>query len=304
VTSPRAAYLGPAGTFSAEALALLPEAAGYEPAPLPTIRDVVLAVHDGRAARALAPIENSLEGAVNVTLDVLAFDADDVRIAGEVVLPVRQHLLAAAPVRLDEVRTVLSHPQATAQCAGWLRSHLPGAQVLPAGSTADAVRAVAESGDRATAAIGTLLAGRLYGCTVLAERIEDAPDNTTRFVWLAPRGGDGVGADGPARAGGSAGGVPRAPDRPAKTSLVFWGAGTGSPGWLVRCLSEFAFRGVNLTRIESRPLKRALGEYAFFVDLDGAERDAPVAEAIAGLDRHADVVKVLGSYPAATAALP
>ncbi len=285
----RAGYLGPPGTFSEEALLALPEAAGYEPTPLATMLDTVLSVRDGRVERALAPIENSLEGAVNVTLDALAFEAGDVRIAGEVVLPVRHSLLGAPGASLDAVRTVVSHPQATAQCARWLRERLPAAGLVPAVSTAEAVRAVAASGDPSRAAIGTRLAGRLYRCELLADGIEDAADNTTRFVWLAGRD-DRAGSDGNPSG-----------NRPMKTSVVFWGAGTGSPGWLVRCLSEFAFRGVNLTRIESRPLKRALGEYVFFVDLDGAEADDAVAGAISGLHAHASVVRVLGSYPAAPA---
>jgi prephenate dehydratase len=285
--SRRAGYLGPPGTFSEEALLALPEAAGYEPTPLATMLDTVLSVRDGRVDRALAPIENSLEGAVNVTLDALAFEAGDVRIAGEVVLPVRHSLLGAPGASLDAVRTVVSHPQATAQCARWLRERLPAAELVPAASTAEAVRAVAAAGDPSHAAIGTRLAGRLYGCVPLAEGIEDAADNTTRFVWLAGRGDGAEGAT--------------SGNRPMKTSVVFWGAGTGAPGWLVRCLSEFAFRGVNLTRIESRPLKRTLGEYVFFVDLDGAEADEAVSGAIAGLRAHASVVRVLGSYPAAPA---
>jgi len=286
VTGRRAGYLGPPGTFSEEALRTLPDARGYDATPLPTVRDTVMAVHDGVVQRALAPIENSLEGAVNATLDALAFEADDVRIAAEVVHPVHHLLLGAGDVALDRISAVVSHPQATAQCARWLREHLPDARVLPATSTADAVRTVAEGGEDAHVAIGTRLAGELYGCRVLVEGIEDAADNTTRFVWLAPS----------AEVDGR---PPAASGAPMKTSVVFWGAGTGAPGWLVRCLSEFAFRGVNLTRIESRPLKRALGEYVFFVDLDGAEADEPVRGAIAGLHSHASVVKVLGSYPVA-----
>ncbi len=146
------------------------------------------------------------------------------------------------------------------------------------------MRAVAAAGNPSRAAIGTRLAGRLYGCVLLAEGIEDAADNTTRFVWLAGRGEraeiDG-GASGP---------------RPMKTSVVFWGAGTGAPGWLVRCLSEFAFRGVSLTRIESRPRRVGLGTYMFFLDLEGAAGDPAVAEAIEGLRTQTDHVRVLGSF--------
>jgi prephenate dehydratase len=275
-------YLGPAGTVSHEALMSAPGANGFELVPLPTLHAAVLAVHDGDVDRALVPIENSLEGAVNPTLDALAFETEDVAIVGELLHPVHLCLLAAAPLALDEVRTVVSHPQATGQCARFLREVLPGAQVLAAPSTADAVRQVAD-GFESAAALGTRLAGALYGCAVLLEDVEDDPSNETRFVWIARAGTE------PASAAG---------DR-FKTALVFWGAGSSGPGWLVRCLAEFATRDVNLTRIESRPLRQGLGEYMFFLDLDGRDGDPAVADAVAGLRAHADVVRVLGSFPAA-----
>jgi prephenate dehydratase len=275
-------YLGPAGTVSHEALMSAPGANGFELVPLPTLHAAVRAVHDGDVDRALVPIENSLEGAVNPTLDALAFETEDVAIVGELLHPVHLCLLAAAPLAPDEVRTVLSHPQATGQCARFLREVLPGAHVLAAPSTADAVRQVA-GGLESAAALGTRLAGTLYGCTVLLEDVEDDPSNETRFVWIA-----GAGTE-PASAAG---------DR-FKTALVFWGAGSSGPGWLVRCLAEFATRDVNLTRIESRPLRQGLGEYMFFVDLEGRDGDPAVADAVAGLRAHADVVRILGSFPAA-----
>jgi prephenate dehydratase len=275
-------YLGPAGTVSHEALMSAPGADGFELVPLPTLHAAVRAVHDGDVDRALVPIENSLEGAVNPTLDALAFETEDVAIVGELLHPVHLCLLAAAPLAPGEVRTVLSHPQATGQCARFLREVLPGAQVLAAPSTADAVRQVAD-GFESAAALGTRLAGALYGCSVLLEDVEDDPSNETRFVWIARAGTE------PAAAAG---------DR-FKTALVFWGAGSSGPGWLVRCLAEFATRDVNLTRIESRPLRQGLGEYMFFLDLEGRDGDPAVADAVAGLRAHADVVRVLGSFPAA-----
>ena len=145
-------------------------------------------------------------------------------------------------------------------------------------STAEAVRIVAAE-PAPWAALGTRRAAELYGATVLAEGTEDEPGNATRFVWLA----------------GTA--APLDPALPAKTSLAFWGAGDAQPGWLVRCLSEFAFRGVNLTKIESRPLRAQLGHYRFFVDCEGDAREGPVADAIAGLRAHCERVQVLGSYP-------
>jgi prephenate dehydratase len=215
-------------------------------------------------------------------LDALVFETDDVVIVGELRHPVHFCLVAAAPIELAAVSAVVSHPQASGQCARFLREQLPGVPVVTASSTADAVRRVAEAPDDGIAGLGTRQAAELYGCAILRENVEDHPDNETRFVWLARAGGEAVG-DG---------------DR-FKTALVFWGAGSSGPGWLVRCLAEFAERDVNLTRIESRPLRQRLGEYMFFLDLDGRLDDAAVAAAVAGLRAHADVVRVLGSFPAA-----
>ena len=287
----RVGYLGPAGTFSHEALE--PVAAGVELVPQPTLHAAVLAVHDGDVDRALVPIENSVEGSVNPTLDALAFETEDVVIVGELLHPVHHCLVAGEPVALEDVRTVVSHPQASAQCARFLREALPGATVVAAASTAEAVRQVAAGGDAGAAALGTRLAARLYGAQILREDVEDDPANETRFVWIAradaapPESGSARPADG----------SPRAPRW--KTALVFWGAGSSGPGWLVRCLAEFASRDVNLTRIESRPRRQGLGEYMFFADLEGALADPPVADAVAGLRAHADVVRILGSFPAA-----
>ena len=274
----RAAFLGPAGTYSHAALLGDPRAAGWEPVPAPTVLDAVLAVEEGTADRALVPMENSLEGAVGPTLDALAVQTERVRIIGEVVHPVAHALIAREAVALDAIRVVLSHPQANAQCARFLRAELPGADVVDVASTAEAVRMVADgrAPGAPAAALGPPLAAQLHGGVVLREGVQDGTGNVTRFVWLAA---EGTPALGPA----------------TKTSVVWWGDGDESPGWLVRCLSEFAFRGVNLTRIESRPRRLGLGHYMFFADLDGGA----VGEAIAALAAQAEVVKVLGSYPAA-----
>ena len=277
----RVAYLGPDGTVSHEALMAVPGADAFELVPEPTLHDAIVAVHDGTVDRALVPIENALEGAVNPTLDAIAFETDDVVIVGELRHPVHLCLLAGRPLALDAIETVVSHPQASAQCARFLRTELPDAQVVAASSTAEAVRQAAAAGDHATAALGTRHAARLYGATVLALDVEDDDGNETRFVWIA-------------RAGTEPDGGER-----FKTALVFWGAGSAGPGWLVRCLLEFATRGVNLTRIESRPRREGLGEYMFFLDVDGGLEQPPVAGAVEGLRSHADVVRVLGSFPAA-----
>ena len=302
----RVAYLGPAGTFSQEALLASPGASAWEALPQPSVYDAVLAVHDGAADRALVPIENSLEGSVNATLDALAFEADDVVIVGELVHPVRHCLITREAVSPESIRTVVSHPQASGQCARFIRTRLGAATVVPAASTADAVRLVAE-GDLPAgtpgppAALGNRLAAALYGCEVILDGVEDAAGNATRFIWVAPRA-DAPPAGPHAAPPGShvtPAGATAAPSGRAKTSLVFWGAGSVAPGWLVRCLSEFAFRGVNLTRIESRPLKQGLGSYVFFLDCEGHESAGPVADAIEGLRGQAEVVRVLGSYPVA-----
>lgn len=284
----RTGYLGPEGTFTQEALLASARGGGLELVALPTIYDTVMAVHEGSVERALVPIENSFEGSVNATLDALAVETDDVAIVGEVVHPIRHCLIARAPLELAQIETVVSHPQATAQCARFLRARLPGARVLAGNSTADAVRMVAEREDR-WAALGNRLAAERYHCQILRSGVEDLPGNETRFVWLARPGG----ALGPP-------GGDENPLGPWKTAIVFWGLGAEAPGWLVSCLSEFSQREVNLTRIESRPRKQGLGRYMFFVDLEGAEDQPSVAGALAALKAHVEELRVLGSFPAFT----
>ena len=276
----KVAYLGPPGTHSEEALrASAP--ADVDELPHPTLYDAVMAVQEGGADRAVVPIENALEGGVAVTLDTLVLEAVDVRIAGEVVHPIHHCLIAAAPRGLAGVARVVSHPQATAQCAHFLRAHLPGVEHVSAPSTADAVMSLRDA-DGATVALGSRLAAEIYGCEVIAANVEDHPDNVTRFVWLAPA--SEVAEPGPL----------------AKTTIVFWGGGDESPGWLVDVLGELSGRGVNLTRIESRPRRIRLGHYMFFADLEGAAGRSPVREALEALRGHVEEVRVLGTYSAVT----
>jgi len=293
----RTGYLGPEGTFSEEALlgSVVPSA--IAPVALETIRDAVMAVQERTVDWALVPIENSIEGSVTVTLDTLAAQAGDVEIVGETVLPVRHYLIARAPIELERIATVVSHPHVPGQCRRFLHEWLPHARVTAASSTAEAVRLVAErpNGDASTtedadqwAAIGTRLAADLYGCTVIAEEIQDRADNETRFVWLARR--DSSAGAPPLRSSAGSG---------DKTSLVFWGAGADRAGWLVLCLDEFARREINLTKIESRPMREQLGQYMFFVDLDGSLVQEAVREALAGVRALCEQVHVLGSYPTA-----
>jgi prephenate dehydratase len=292
---PRTGYLGPEGTFSEEALLASAIADTVEPFPLASIYDTVMALRRGEVDWAVVPIENSLDGSVSVTLDLLAAQAGDVEIVGEARLRVRHSLIAGESLDLREIDTVLTHPQVPGQCELFLRRELPRAQIVPASSTAEAVRTVASDrgahGSRAgRAALGTLLAAKIYGGTVLREGVEDRDDNETRFVWLAR-----------ARARTAASEAREPPLRlsPAaewKTSLVFWGPGAERPGWLVRCLDEFARREINLTKIESRPRHGGLGSYMFFADLSGRSTDAPIAEALDGLRALCEEVRVLGSY--------
>jgi prephenate dehydratase len=276
----RVGYLGPAGTWSEEALrASAPR--GTEEIPFPTIYDAVMAAQDGAVDRALVPIENALEGSVAVTLDTLVLEAADLRIAAEVLHPIHHCLIGADGAELERARRVVSHPQAIAQCARFLRERLPQAEHVSAPSTAEAVASVREAGGAAVA-LGSRLAAELYGCSVLAADVGDHPDNVTRFVWLAPAG------------------EVEEPGDEAKTSIVFWGGGDRSPGWLVDVLGELSSRGVNLTRIESRPRRIRLGHYMFFADLEGAAAHPPVSEALDAVDRHVEEVRVLGSYPAFT----
>jgi prephenate dehydratase len=226
------------------------------------------------------PIENSLEGSVRPTLDTLAFDVGAVTIVGEHDYRVRVHLIAREGVRVEGIEAVLSHPQPLAQCARFLRETLPETERRSVSSTAAAVRMVSES-SRPWAALGARAAAALYGCELLLEGVEDQDDNVTRFVWIAPQGAQLVGES----------------DGSWKTSLVFSELGADHPGALVDALNEFSSRGINLTRIESRPLRQGLGRYMFFCDLDGREDDALVAEAIGQLRTKADSVRILGSYP-------
>jgi prephenate dehydratase len=235
-------------------------------------------VERGDADRALVPFENSIEGAVRATLDAIALDTDGVTIVGEHDYPIRHSVIARDRIELDAVEVVVSHPQASAQCARFIREEMPRAEVRAAPSTADAVRQVAESKEP-WAALGTGTAAKIYGCTVLREGVEDVPDNVTRFVWIAPAGTEAAGPE------------------PWKTSLVFSELGADHPGALVDALLEFSSRAVNLTRIESRPLRQGLGRYMFFIDLEGRITEDVVAEAIEGLRSKAESVRILGSYP-------
>ncbi len=274
----RIAYLGPAGTFTEDALGEAARGGDFEPLRTATIHDAIVAVEAGEAERALVPFENSIEGSVRGTLDTLAFDAAEVTIVGEHDYAVRAHLIVREPIELERIEAVLSHQQPLAQCARFLREQLAGVELRSVSSTAAAVRMVAES-VRPWAAIGSRAAAELYGCTIVREGIQDEADNVTRFVWIAPAGTEPEGSG------------------RWKTSLVFSELGEDHPGALVDALREFSDREINLSRIESRPMRSGLGRYMFFCDLEGAVADPDVAEAIGELRGKAESVRVLGSYP-------
>ncbi len=273
------AYLGPAGTFTEDALrAATRGGESFEPLRTSSVHEAIVAVERGDADRALVPFENSIEGSVRPTLDTLAHDAGGVTIVGEYDYAVSPSLIAREQMPLERISAVISHPQPLAQCARFIREQLGGAETRAASSTAEAVRMVSES-PQPWAALGSRSAAELYGCEVLRDGVEDAAGNVTRFVWIAPAGtapGDGAAW---------------------KTSLVFHELGEDHPGALVDALREFSSRDVNLTRIESRPLRQELGRYMFFIDLEGAADDDAVDAAIAGLREKAESVRVLGSYP-------
>ncbi len=275
-------FLGPEGTFTEVALrsAVPQEADDGAPrrfVPYSSMQDTIEAVSTGEVDCAIVPIENSIEGSVSATVDLLAHDVDNLQIVREIRIPIRHQLLARPGVTLEDITKVISHPHANAQCRAWLRRNLPGVSVEAANSTADAVETVSRSSEP-WAAIGNELAGEKYGCVIVGADIEDHKDNETRFVFLA-----------------------RQRERqdwfePYKTTVVCEIV-KDQPGALLLILQEFSYRHLNLTKIESRPSKRRLGDYIFVIDVEGKAADGPVADALRCLDCKLPRLTVLGSYP-------
>lgn len=301
--APVVGFLGPAGTFSEVAAGRLAGEWAGALVPVESIINVIQGVaagsllEDGRTIdAAVVPIENSTEGSVGATLDTLV-DHPELVITAELDLPIEQLLVARTALPLDQIEQVYSHPQGIAQARRFLAEHVPQAGVVPVSSTSRSIELISES-DEPWAAIGSRRAAELYGAVILRDDIQELV-NVTRFVLIERKGHPvhrpevamPAGADGPRRRAGD--------ERPMKTTLFFEGDGDGSPGWLVRCLSEFAFRGVNLSKIESRPLRGKLGHYRFFLDLQAAADTPESLGAIEGLGHHADYVRILGSYPVA-----
>jgi len=265
------AYLGPEGTFSQEAV-FRHFGSSTGGRPLATIDEVFRAVESGESAYGVVPVENSTEGAVGRTLDLLLNTS--ARICGEVMLPVRQNLMSNAKRRAD-IRTVYSHTQSLAQCQQWLSRHLPEAERVAVVSNAEAARLAAR--DRRSAAIASRTAASLYGLKLLARNIEDDPKNTTRFAVI---GTEAV--------------LPSGRD---KTSLIL--STRNVPGAVHDLLTPLARHGVSMTRLESRPARTGRWEYVFYIDIEGHQQEPRVAKALAALGRKAAFLKVLGSYPAA-----
>jgi prephenate dehydratase len=275
----RVGFLGPRGTFTEQALLTQADLAAGELVPLPTMADVLRATETGDVDLGFVAIENSIEGTVNVTSDTLAFDVD-VLIQREVVISVQQHLLAVPGATVAGIAEVVSIPHATAQCRDFLHRELPSVTTRAANSTAEAARLVAELADPKVAAIANELAAGLYGLEVLGRDIEDHPENQTRFVAVRPSG------------------VP-APTGHDKTSIVV-AQRADRPGSLLAILQEFAARRINLTKLESRPTKKALGDYCFLLDLEGHVADDVVADCLKAIRVKHGEVKFLGSYPSAS----
>jgi prephenate dehydratase len=271
-------FLGPEGTFTEQALLTQGDLAGGDLVPLDSIPDVLAATTAGTVDYGFVPLENAIEGTVNVTLDLLAFD-HDLLVQREVVIAVQMNLLAPPGATLEGLKTVVSMPMATAQCRRYLSERLPGVVTQAANSTAEAARHVVEAADPTVAAIGTSLAAELHGLDVLATDIEDHPENQTRFVLVAPAG------------------IPAQTGHDKSTIVVFQKA--DRPGSLLSILQEFAARAINLTKLESRPTKRGLGDYCFIIDLEGHVDEALVADCLRDIRSKQEDVKFLGSYPAA-----
>ena len=269
------AYLGPPGTFTEEALdKFIKDLNQVRKISLPTVADVIRSVDRGEVDEGLVPMENSIEGSVNITQDILTFESE-AKIIGEVTIPVKHSLIGKKKIKLDNIKKVISHPHATAQCRKFLSTNLKGAEVIAANSTAEAVKILKKENED-IAAIGTKTAAKIYDLEIIESDIEDNKDNKTRFVFIGNSIQPKTGND--------------------KTSIVCF-LKEDRPGSLYNILKEFAYRNINLTRLESRPAKKDLGDYVFMIDLEGHLHDENIFEAIEVLRKSVYLVKILGSYP-------
>lgn len=266
------AYLGPAGTYSEQAAEQWNNV--DELLPLESIPAVARSVENGEAFQGVLPIENSIEGGVTFTLDLLIHDSS-LAICGEVIVPINHYLMAHGEIPLDDVATVYSHPQSLGQCRQFLLNNLPQASLVASLSNAKAVEEML-SANPGAAAISSERSAYLYGATILEKNVEDNPSNETRFVILSHKDHEMTFND--------------------KTSLCFEFDGD-EPGILSETLREFASRNINLVKIESRPNKRRLGRYVFLVDIDGHRKMEKVKQALAALEQKVSMLKIFGSYP-------
>lgn len=269
----KVAYLGPPGTNTE--VAALRACPGAEYAPYATVTGIVRAVATGEAERGVVAIENSLQGSIAETLDLLVRE-DGIAICGEYVLPIEHCLMVRPGTVAADVEVIFSHPQSLGQCRAYIESHFPSARTEAALSNSEAVAVMMRSSH--AAAIAPPRAAEIYGAEIIDSDIADEGVNKTRFVVLAREGAAPTGRD--------------------KTSIAFAAAVHDRPGTLVSVLHEFSDRGINLTRIESRPSREELGVYIFLIDLDGHRDDPLVAQALAAVREQAAFFKVFGSYPA------
>ncbi len=266
-------YLGPRGTFSQEALLKYAKDMEYTPREFLSISEILEAVDMRIIDEAVVPIENSIEGAINATMDIIALE-NDLRIKAELLIPIREHLLVKKGTNLSAVKTVLSHPQPLGQCRRFLSKHFPDAIIKATDSTASAAEEVSK-GKGDSAAIGSFEAAKAYDMEIAQQDIQDFDNNTTRFIVVAREDNERTGKD--------------------KTSIVF--STEDKPGSLYKILEIFNLWDINLSRIESRPAKNKLGSYIFFVDLSGHKDDDDLRDALAMVKRKTSFYKFLGSYP-------
>ncbi len=276
------AYLGPPGTYTEQAalayVSWVTKGTGHSVilCPYPSIAQTLRAVAQGEAQLAVVPVENSIEGSVAITLDML-WQLDALQIQLALVMPIIHSLLSRGS--LSGIQAVYSHPQALAQCQGWLEQFLPNVQLIPTNSTTEGLQQVEQ--DLTAGAVASLRAAQLYNLPILAKAINDYPDNCTRFWVLAQRQSE---TD-----------YHQSSLLDTHTSLAF-NVGANVPGALVKPLQVFAQRGINLSRIESRPSKRALGDYLFFIDLEADVNSEPVLSSLTELTAYTDILKLFGSY--------
>lgn len=272
------AYLGPPGTFAEEALDKYINIGKLEKSiekiPYSNMGEVIKSVDRGEAVEGIVPIENSLEGSVNITLDFLTFESE-VKIIREITIPIKHSLIGKENISPDKIKKIISHPHATAQCKNYISTYLKGAEIIAANSTAEAIQMLKKE-ENDIAAIGTKTAAKIYGLEIIESDIEDNNDNKTKFIFVGNSIRPISGRD--------------------KTSIVCF-LKQDKPGSLFNILKEFAERNINLTRLESRPAKKDLGDYVFLIDIEGHLYDRDIYEAIDVLRKTVYLVKILGSYP-------